>query len=183
MGCHALLQGIFLIQGSSLHLQDWQAGSSPLAPPSTTQVKGWRWNTGPPQDCEGRSWRWTQHRAGKALCVQRARKRSNGFHGFSGILSYFDVLFLTLFTKGSTTSGLPRRLSGKEPEANTGETGDAGSMPGSGRPPGGGNGNLLLYSCLENPMDRGIWWVTVRGVAKNWTQLSAHTHHKKYVLL
>ena len=39
--------------------------------------------------------------------------------------------------------------------------------------PGGGQGNPLLYSCLENPMDRGAWWATVHGVKKSWTQLSA----------
>ena len=41
-----------------------------------------------------------------------------------------------------------------------------GSIPGSGRSPGEGNGNLLQYSCLENPMDRGAWWATVRVVTK-----------------
>ena len=49
-----------------------------------------------------------------------------------------------------------------------------GSIPGSGRSPGGGSGNPLQYSCLENPMDRGPWWATVHGVAKSWTQLSVH---------
>ena len=44
---------------------------------------------------------------------------------------------------------------------------DLGSVPGSGRSPGEGNGNPLQYSCLENPMDRGVWWVTVHGVAKS----------------
>ena len=48
-----------------------------------------------------------------------------------------------------------------------------GSMPGLGRSPGGGNGNPLQYSCLENPLERGAWWATVHGVTKNWTQLSA----------
>ena len=43
--------------------------------------------------------------------------------------------------------------------------GDPGSIPGLGRSPGGGNGNPLQYSCLENPMDRGPWWATVHGVA------------------
>ena len=43
---------------------------------------------------------------------------------------------------------------------------DLGSIPGSRRSPGGGNGNPLQYSCLENPMDRGAWWATVHGVAK-----------------
>ena len=44
--------------------------------------------------------------------------------------------------------------------------GDLGSIPGSGRSPGEGNDNPLQYSCLENPMDRGVWWATVYGVAK-----------------
>ena len=46
------------------------------------------------------------------------------------------------------------------------DMGDMGSINGSGRFPGGGNGNLLQYSCLENPMDRGAWWATVHGVAE-----------------
>ena len=50
--------------------------------------------------------------------------------------------------------------------------GNPGSIPGLGRSPGGGHGNPLQYSCLENAMDRGAWWVTVRGVAKSWTRLS-----------
>ena len=45
--------------------------------------------------------------------------------------------------------------------------GAAGSIPGSGRSPGEGNGNPLQYSCLENPMDRGVWQAMVHGVAKN----------------
>ena len=51
----------------------------------------------------------------------------------------------------------------KNPLANVG---DAGSIPGSGRFPGVGNGNPLQYSCLENPMDRGDWRATVHGVLK-----------------
>ena len=51
----------------------------------------------------------------------------------------------------------------KNPPANAG---DPGSIPGSGRSPGEGNGNPLRYSCLENPMDRGAWWAIVHGVAK-----------------
>ena len=46
-----------------------------------------------------------------------------------------------------------------------------GSIPGSGRSPGGEHGNPLQYSCLENPMDRGSWQATVHSVAKNRTQL------------
>ena len=49
--------------------------------------------------------------------------------------------------------------------------GDQGSIPGSGRSPGEGINNLLQYSCLENPMDKGAWWAAIYGVAKSWTQL------------
>ena len=53
--------------------------------------------------------------------------------------------------------------------ANAGDARDAGSIPGSGRSPGVGNGNPLQYSCVENSMDRGAWQPTVHGVAKSWT--------------
>ena len=50
--------------------------------------------------------------------------------------------------------------------------GDPGSIPGSGRSPGEGNGNPLQYSCLENSVDRGAWQATVHGIAKSCTRLS-----------
>ena len=59
----------------------------------------------------------------------------------------------------------------KNPPANAGATGDLGSIPGSGRSPGGGHGNPLQYICLENPMDRGARQATIHIVAKSWTQL------------
>ena len=59
----------------------------------------------------------------------------------------------------------------KNPPANAGDLRDLGSIPGLGRSPGEGSGNTLQYSCLENPMDRGIWWAKVHGVAKSWTRL------------
>ena len=63
---------------------------------------------------------------------------------------------------------------------NAGKARDTGSVPGSGRSPGEGNGNSLWYSCLENCMDRGAEWVTVYGVSKSTsmsrTWLSTHTH-------
>ena len=49
---------------------------------------------------------------------------------------------------------------------------DVGLIPGSGKSPGGGNGNPLPYSCLGDPMDRGAWWAAVHGVAKSQTRLS-----------
>ena len=73
--------------------------------------------------------------------------------------------------------GLPRWLSGKESACNTGDTGDADSIPGSGRSPGQGNGNPLQYSWLENPTDRGARWAAVLGVSKSLSmteQLSTH---------
>ena len=54
--------------------------------------------------------------------------------------------------------------SGKEPAANAVDVRDVGLIPRLGRSPGGGNGNPLQYSCLENSMNRGAWWVTVHGV-------------------
>ena len=60
-------------------------------------------------------------------------------------------------------------------------TGDAGSIPGSGRFPGGGNGKPLQYSCLEDPMDKGAWKATVHGVAKSrirLKRLSMHAHSR-----
>ena len=48
---------------------------------------------------------------------------------------------------------------------------DAGLIPGSGRSPGGGHGNPLQYSCLENPMDTGTWQATVHGITQSWAQL------------
>ena len=52
---------------------------------------------------------------------------------------------------------------------NAGDIRDRGSIPGLGRFPGGGHGNPLQYSCLENPMSRGAWVVTVHRVTKSWT--------------
>ena len=65
--------------------------------------------------------------------------------------------------------------SGSEVKASARNAGDLGSIPGSGRSPGEGNGNPLQYSRLENPMDRGAWWATVHGVAKSRTRLSDFT--------
>ena len=57
----------------------------------------------------------------------------------------------------------------KNPSASAGDIKDLGSIPGLGRSPGGGHGNPLQYSFLENPMDRGAWRATVRGVANSQT--------------
>ena len=69
------------------------------------------------------------------------------------------------------------------PPANAGEMRDIGSSPGSGRSPGGGHGNPLQYSCLENLMDRGAWQATVHSIIKSQTRLkwfSTHVHVTAY---
>ena len=71
--------------------------------------------------------------------------------------------------------GFPGSSVVKNPPANAGDTGDTGSIPGSGRSSGGGNGNPFQFSCLGNPMDRGAWRATVHRVAKSWTQLTTNT--------
>ena len=67
----------------------------------------------------------------------------------------------------------------KNPPANEGDTG---SIPGSGRSPGGEHGNPLQYSCLENPMDSGVWQATVHGVAKSRTRLQCCST-RQYLIL
>jgi len=66
-------------------------------------------------------------------------------------------------------------ISGKESACNAG---DPGSVPGSGRSPGDGNGYPLQYSCLDNPMDRETWKAIIHGVAEIQTQLSTTTGEK-----
>ena len=63
----------------------------------------------------------------------------------------------------------------KNPPANAGDAREAGSIPGSGRSPGVGNGNPLQFSCLENSMGRGALWAIAHGAAKNRTQLSTRS--------
>ena len=71
--------------------------------------------------------------------------------------------------------GFPGGSVVKNLASNKGHIGDGGSIPGSGsgRSPGGGNGNLLQNSCWDNTMDRGAWRTKVHGVAKSQTPLSA----------
>ena len=64
----------------------------------------------------------------------------------------------------------------KNLHANAGNTGDSGLIPGLGRSPGGGNGNPLQYSSLNNTMNRSAWQAIVHGVTKSQTQLSNLTH-------
>ena len=69
--------------------------------------------------------------------------------------------------------GFPGSTVVKNLPANAGDTGSV-PGPGWGRPPGEGNGSPLQYSCLENPMDTGVWWALVYGAVRSPTQLSTH---------
>ena len=64
--------------------------------------------------------------------------------------------------------GFPGGSELKDLPTNAGDARNTGSIPGSGRSPGGGNDNPSRYFCLKNSMDRGAWWATVHGVAKSW---------------
>ena len=65
----------------------------------------------------------------------------------------------------------PGGPSGKEPACQAGDVRDTGLIPGLGRAPGGGHGNPLQYSCLDNLTNRRVWWATVYWVTKSWTPL------------
>ena len=91
------------------------------------------------------------------------------FFFFSADLSR---LYSTIYSKG-----FPGSSAGKEFACNAR---DPGLIPESGRSPGGGQGNPLQYSCLENPMDRGAWRATVHGAAKSQTCLSDYMQHLRY---
>ena len=71
----------------------------------------------------------------------------------------------------------------KKLPANAGDIRDVGSIPGSGRSPGGGHGNPLQYSCLENPMGRGAWQATAHRVAQSQTQLKGLGMHASLRIL
>ena len=86
----------------------------------------------------------------------------------SDVESYYMKYTYSVYT----LCELPRWLTEKESSLNTGHAGDVGSTPGSERSPRGGNGNPLLYFCLENPMDGEDWWATIHRVAKSHTWLS-----------
>ena len=84
-----------------------------------------------------------------------------------------------LIRKNITEMGFPGGTVVKNPPDNAGDEGDVGSVSGSGRYMGGGNGNSLQYSCLENSMDREAWQATVHGAAKSQAWLSDSTHPGK----
>ena len=89
---------------------------------------------------------------------------------------FFRILFLEFFWCFHPEQGFP---GGSEGKASAYKCGRPGFDPWVGKIPGEGNGNLLQYSCLENPMDWEAWYATVHGVAKNRTRLSHFTFTSK----
>ena len=92
------------------------------------------------------------------------------------LLSHWEIPRTIKAQANLTPTFLPwSSLVAQRLKASACNAGHLGSIPGSGRYPGEGNGNPLQYSCLENPMDRGAWWATAHGVMKSWTRLSDFT--------
>ena len=86
-------------------------------------------------------------------------------------LRYSGHVYICLLHMHRSVWGFPGGTEVKNLTANGGNTEDAGSIPGSGRSPGGGNSNPLQYSCLENPMDRRACRATDHRVAMSWIRL------------
>ena len=105
---------------------------------------------------------------GPASLYFLATKRSN-VNGWVAFLFWLILITCKGFPDSSVVKNLPN---------NAGDTGDVGSIPGSGRSSGVGNVNLLQDSCLKNSVDKGAWWATVHGVTKSQAWLSnwPHTH-------
>ena len=111
------------------------------------------------------------------MAAQHGGLRTNEIYIYILLLSKPMQVILYFNCTTDQRVGLPRWFSGKESPCSTG---DSRLIPGSERCPGGGNGNLLQCSCLENPTERGAWWATVHGITKSRTQLKRlRTHRQK----
>ena len=107
----------------------------------------------------------------RVRCWSHGPARGHYSHGVMALESAESVSLQQKVRTGSK-EGFSMVLVVKNPLANAGDVRDAGSIPGWGRSHGGGHGDPLQSSCLENPMDRGDWWATVHGVAKSWTRVN-----------
>ena len=112
-----------------------------------------------------------------AWCLRRGAPRADRDHpsvgrrdtGLRPSDKLWEAYWVLLFEFWPLEAGFP---GGSDSKECTCDVGDLGSIPGSRRSPGEGNGNPLQYSCLENPMGRGAWWATVHGLVKSQTGLS-----------
>ena len=143
VGFHVLLHGIFPTQGSNLsllYLLHWQADGFFTTEPLTSP-----WNKLLATHSSNLGW--------KIPGTEEPGMLQSLGHPYFSLKSGL----------GHGIQGLPRWLSSQESACNAQDTGDGGQIPGSGRSAGGGYGIPLQYSCLDNPMDRGVWWATVQG--------------------
>ena len=92
-------------------------------------------------------------------------------------LNYCDAFCRTSTSINHRCACVQLALVVKKLPANAGDVTDTGSIPGLGKSPGGGHGNPLQFSCLENPMDRGVWWAMVQRVTKSQTRLKQLSTH------
>ena len=102
---------------------------------------------------------------------------------FLPALNFFHLLPLTLNLPGISYGASQVARVVKNPPANAGDLRDEVLVSGLGRSPGGGYGNPLQYSCLENPMDRGTWWATIHREAKSQTRLKRLSTHARSCIL
>ena len=106
--------------------------------------------------------------ANMCCCYDVTQTNTDGIHWnilgcrYTGNSSH--VVLMEIYT---FVAGFPRGTVVKNLPASAGDSRDTGLIPGSGRSPGEGNGSPLQYSCLANPMDRGVWRATVHGVTKS----------------
>ena len=120
------------------------------------------------------SWQWLLFNWDRKCVI--FQKDNKGFQTWTVTDAVWEESHLSFLT---TLLGLSLMTQWLGIHLKAGVTGNAGLIPEVRRSSGGGNGNPLQYSCLENPMDREAWRATVHGVTKNWTrlkQLSMHTH-------
>ena len=112
-----------------------------------------------------RNWTWVSCTAGRFFTIWATKE---------GRIAHYNTISNSLFFNSYLSFVNPSSGSDwfSDGRAFTCNAGDLGSIPGSGRSPGEGNGSPLQYSCLENPRDRGAWWATVHGVTKSRTWLS-----------
>ena len=117
---------------------------------------------------------------GKEISLKEMKKQS--LH-FSSLISFSPSYPLPCRGRRIDYVAFQVVLVVKNPPANAGNLRDMGLIPRSGSSRGGGNGNPLQYSCLENLVDRGAWWATVHGVAKSWTRLRLLSMHARTSVL
>ena len=106
-------------------------------------------------------WGWREEKKTRVVCFKSFIVRTQSLALNQMVLALNQMGLYVL------VCGLPHWLSGKESSCNAGTSGDPGLTPELGRIAGGGHGNPLQYSYLENPMDRGAWPTTVHGVLKS----------------